>query len=74
MLRAKTSDGKYIMGLDAENIRRLKAGQPILIDLRIMEGTDVVTLMYGETLEDLTRDLEKLNGGPLPVNPWPGMQ
>lgn len=66
MIRVKTNEGLFIMGVDAENIRRLKAGQPLNIDLRPMGGTDRVVIFFGETLKDIMRTLEAANGGPLP--------
>lgn len=65
MLRARTNDGLCILGLDAENIRRLTAGQPILVSLAQLGGTDDVMICYGETLEHVQRSLEKAMG-PLP--------
>lgn len=67
MLRARTSDGSFILGLDAENVRRLKKGKPILVRLPEMGGTDTVLLMYGETLADVRRELEQSIGRPLPI-------
>lgn len=34
MLIGKASNGMMILGIDAENVKRLKAGQPILKSLR----------------------------------------
>lgn len=62
MLRARTKDGLCILGLDAENIRRLTTGQPILVSLSQLGGTDDVMICYGETLEQIQRDLEKATG------------
>jgi hypothetical protein len=66
MIRARLNNGHFVMGIDAENVRRLKDGKPILIDLKAMGGTDVVVLMYGNTMSDIVRELEKANGAPLP--------
>lgn len=71
IFRGKTEDGKFIIGLDASEIFRLQQGHPLLLDLSLIDGKDQVTLMYGETVADLTRKLEQMHGGPLPVNPWP---
>lgn len=67
MLRARLSNGQFILGLDAENIRRLQAGQPIMICLAEMGGTDDVIIMAGDTLEDIARELEEASGSPLPM-------
>lgn len=67
MLRARTSNGVFILGLDAENIRRLKAGKPILVSLAEMGGTDDVMIMAGDTLEDIKNELESASGSKLPA-------
>ena len=54
-----------ILGLDAENVRRLKAGQPILKALSQFGGTDDILIVYGDTLDDVRAILEKTMG-PLP--------
>lgn len=66
MLRARASNGVFIFGLDAENIRRLKEGKPILVSLGQMGGTDDFMLVYGETLADIERELVEATGQPLP--------
>jgi len=66
MLRARLSSGMFILGLDAENIRRLTNGQPIVVSLAELGGSDDVAIMYGETLDDIKRDLEAAQGSPLP--------
>jgi hypothetical protein len=66
MLRARASNGVFILGLDAENMRRLKDVQPILISLAEMGGTDDVLIMAGETIDDIKKDLESGLGAKLP--------
>lgn len=66
MLRARLSNGVFILGIDAENLRRLKAGQPILVSLAELGGTDDVCIVYGDTIDDIKRELEKAAGHPLP--------
>lgn len=66
MLRARASNGTFILGLDAENIKRLMAGQPILVSLAEMGGTDDVLIMAGQILQDIARELEEASGAPLP--------
>lgn len=58
MLKAKIKNGPYIFGLDAENIKRLTAGQPILINMEEIGGTGEIMIMYGETLSDIKNELE----------------
>lgn len=66
MLRARLTNGVFILGLDAENIRQLKEGQSILVSLAEMGGTDDVAIIFGETLEDIKAELEANQGEPLP--------
>lgn len=72
MLRARSSNGIFFLGLDAENVRRLKEGKPILVKLAQLGGTDEVCIMYGETVQDIANELEKASGQKLPpVQPLP---
>lgn len=66
MLIAKLSSGTILLGIDAENVKRLKAGQPILKSLAQFGGTDDVVIVYGDSLKDIQRELEK-HFGPLPA-------
>lgn len=66
VIRARLSNGVFVLGIDAENVRRLKKGQPILVSLAQQGGTDDVMIMYGETLDDICRELEAATGRPLP--------
>lgn len=66
MLIAHRADGLMILGIDAENVRRLKAGQPILKALSQFGGRDDILIVYGETTEDIKAQLEKAMG-PLPT-------
>lgn len=73
MIRARTSDGTFIMGLDAENIRRLQGGEPIYIDLTLLGGHDRIMLMFGKTLQEIVEELKEATGAPLPpAQPYPG--
>lgn len=67
MIRARTNTGVFILGLDAENIKRLKQGKPILVSLAELGGTDDVLIMYGDTLDDIAKELEKATGSALPT-------
>jgi hypothetical protein len=66
MIRARLSNGTFLLGIDAENVRRLKAGKPILVSLAELGGKDDVLIMYGDTLNDIQRDLEEATGSKLP--------
>lgn len=66
MLRARMNDGTFILGIDAENVRRLRRGQPIVVCLAELGGTDDVLIMYGDTLQDIQSELERASGRPLP--------
>lgn len=66
MLRARIQGGPFILGIDAENVKRLKAGKPILVSLVELGGTDDVLIVYGDTLADIQRELEAASGSPMP--------
>lgn len=69
------SDGLFVFGLDAENIRRLTSGQPIHIELEQLGGTDKILIMAGETLADVAKEIEEVTGIRLPMFDIPeGMQ
>lgn len=65
MIRARLSNGDFLFGLDAENVRRLTEGQPIVVDLHPLGGEHRVCIMYGRTLDDIRRELEAATGQPL---------
>lgn len=52
-------DGRpvLVIGLSAENVRRLQAGNPILFDARELGLDHWVTIIAGETEAALARDL-----------------
>lgn len=64
MIVARATNGMFILGIDAENVKRLKEGKPILKCLGQFGGTDDVLIVYGDTLDDVQNELAKL--GPLP--------
>jgi hypothetical protein len=66
MIRARLSNGCFLMGVDAENVKRLTNGMPLVIDLIPLGGVDKVMILYGETAHDIMAQLEAANGGPLP--------
>lgn len=50
----ETDDGPVFgLGISEENVRRLKAGQPIRVSLDEMGGDGVAMIFYGETERDL---------------------
>jgi len=67
LIRARLSNGTFIFGIDAENVRRLKKGMPLDIDLTMLGGTDKLIMVYGETMGDIVRDLEEASGQKLPI-------
>jgi hypothetical protein len=69
MIRARCTDGSFLFGIDAENIKRLKAGKPIYIDLEQFGGTDKFVIMYGDMLQDIIDAIEKQTGQKLPQSP-----
>lgn len=66
MIRARLNNGTFLLGIDAENVKRLKAGKPIVVSLAELGGKDDVMICYGETMADIIQELERVNGGPLP--------
>lgn len=66
MLRARLTNGMFILGIDAENVKRLKDGKPIMVSLAELGGSDDVCIMYGDTLQAIADDLERASGEPLP--------
>jgi hypothetical protein len=72
LLIARLSDGRFVIGIDSENMRRLKKGEPMKLDLVNFGGVDSALLMYGESLGDVMRELEKALGRKLPhASPLP---
>lgn len=67
-------DGKPCLGfgLSAENVKRLKEGQPIVVDCFEM-GVDVeIMIFYGETEQAIYDDLKEFIGKETKVNGvWP---
>lgn len=67
MLRARLSDGAFVLGLDAENVQRLREGKPISVNLAQLGGADHIYIVYGETVEAIARELQEAAGSPLPI-------
>ncbi len=66
MLRARLSNGTFLLGMDATNVKRLKAGDPIVVDLSLLGGRDRFMLVYGDTLQAIMQELERVTGEKLP--------
>ena len=66
MLKGRLNNGVFILGIDAENVRRLKDNKPILLSLAEIGGTDDILIMYGDTIEDIEKELELVTGKPMP--------
>jgi hypothetical protein len=71
MIQARLGDGTYLMGIDAENIRRLMKGDDLVINLRKLGGHEVVRVTYGDTLAEIVSRLEKQFGPLPPASPLP---
>lgn len=70
MMRARMTNGTFLFGIDAENIKRLKDGKPLVIDLTLLGGHDMLLITYGDTMADIKRDWEKANGPLPPAQPF----
>lgn len=61
MIRASATlnDGRriYILGITAENVRRLQKGQPIKVALEPLGGKGEVFITFGETEVEIAADL-----------------
>ena len=60
MLKAKTNTGDIIFGLSKQNIRKLKEGKPILINLEDL-GLEKrrVMIFYGDTEKKMQDELNE---------------
>lgn len=67
MIRARLTDGTFLLGIDEENVRRLMDNQPIAVNLVQLGGSDRVIIMLGKTQADILRTLKQANDGPLPA-------
>lgn len=77
MIRAVATgrDGRKILllGVDARNVERLKAGEPIICTSESVDGLGVdVVIMYGETMTDVLADLRS-HGIKVPDDPKLGV-
>lgn len=71
MIRAKLTNGDLLFGVDAENIRRLtKQRKHIVIDLAQFGHDFRIMIMYGDTMADIQKELEAVNGPLPPAQPF----
>lgn len=52
------SGNLLVLGLDAENVKRLQDGQPIVFDARIFGAPMDISIVVGTTLDDIRNDLK----------------
>jgi hypothetical protein len=70
MIRARLSNGVFLLGVDAQNMQRLMNGKPLYVDLSAIGGHDTFVLMYGKTLADVMRELETMGFDIPPAQPF----
>ena len=58
MLKAHLASGSIVLGIDAENIKRLLEDMPIFVNLKQLKGTDSLLLLAGYTLTDIMEKLK----------------
>ncbi len=64
MIKARLSDGTLILGLSAENLKRLQQGKPILFDGHQLGYPGKIAIVYGETEDAIAKDLLRETGSP----------
>jgi hypothetical protein len=70
MIRTRSGDA-VLLGVDAENLRRLAGGEPIFCDFDTFGGpAKRVVIVYGETMEAIIEQFKK--DGLLPPDFDPG--
>lgn len=65
MLKVKVetkTEPLYVLGLEEENIKRLKEGEPILFENKIFGIEGKTLIFYGETHQDLREELTIMFG------------
>jgi hypothetical protein len=68
----KTGKRLLLLGLTPENVGRLRAGQPILVDADKLGLPDLrIALCYGESINDIANDVRIQLGVDLPYIPEP---
>jgi hypothetical protein len=69
MLHVHTVTGLLVIGIDDENVNRLKDGKPLVIDMSNYGPTSKVIVMHGRTMGDVRQELEKALGPLPPASP-----
>ena len=60
MLKAKMADGLVLLGLEAQNIKRLLEGKPIVLNLQEIGLPErQIMIFYGATIEDMKAELAR---------------
>jgi len=59
LINPNTGKKLLLLGLDRENINRLTAGKPIMVEGAGMGLAFDVSVCFGETLDDVRAELEK---------------
>lgn len=65
MLRAKSSNGVIILGLDNEDIKLLRGGYPLLAEAKEMGCENEIVVMYGANFAHIKAVLETASGMPV---------
>jgi hypothetical protein len=68
-LTDKAGQPVFILGLSDKNLQKLRAGEPILVNLTALGGSDQVLLYAGQTEKSMIQDLQ--NAGLLPATAAP---
>ncbi len=59
MIKAKTTNGDLILGITNGNIKKLKKGQPMKINMsEVGMGDRTIYIVYGPTEEDIAASLQ----------------
>lgn len=71
MIRARLSDGRFLLGIDANNVQKMKEGKPLVVDLSDHGGVDCFIMVYGDTLADVLKDITDAGFNLPPAQPMP---
>lgn len=56
MIRAKTEKGTVLLGIDKENVKRLKEGKPIYVKGDSIGIENDICIAYGDSLQDIAEE------------------
>jgi len=65
MIRARATNGWFVLGFTAKDLAAMKDG-PLKVELAPHGGKDTVILVYGQDNEEIYETLRQISGGPLP--------